>query len=1166
MKKKFLLLVLLMLSVFSFKGVEAKVADVSIKDIKQIEKTGETEVVSDATFSGMNINYNIMFKEVNDSIKYKITLVNKGSEDIYINNKGEIGGSNYIVYDYIWDDNQNVIKGNTEKTFELKITYKKQVESTTFEKGTYVEAKDLVIKISDQKGNSLPARNPKTDSNLSIFIILLSIEILLVMAVTIYLIKNKKLNIRNLKQMKKANMISAGVFLVLVLGTIIGYSYALEATEIVLNSTVKVSKARLARSCSSDSYAIDHPYDNTESMYQSIGENFPFAAEGKIVETGIDENDYCLDWNIEIEKAEKEFEKRYPTESEMLRLDSDDINIIRNLAEESREILNTGKEEITTFSLKNISNELSSEKMMSIFNDNNSLNSIKEGNVQTLYKDNKMINTFVEENNTNKFTSAKVVDVDQDRINENKISLITLATKDLPEIYKYNNGNYELIYTSDVSDLQNGEVVLGFYISEDNGRPLIIIGEDGGVLAPVDSSWLFGFLDRKMPFSSQQLDILQGIGPILDSIQDPEAEELIGEYFNYKRIIEKPQLQLLLKKNIQIGVMLQFNDFKLDNMEFSDTNNMSAMFAGSGLLNPYSWSLTGLNKWNTSSVKDMSGMFIGVGLINTLVGSPEPKAMSLDFDYVDLGSIANVPRNVTIEGLENLNTSNVEDMALMFTGAFNNVENINIANWDVSNVKDMFGMFAASMNFTRNLDLSKWNVSNVEDMTAMFLFSLNTLPKFDISAWNVSKVKYMMGTFALTLNNLKEFDISKWNVSNVREEALMFAGSLNQIEKFDISKWNQSKAKLMTGMFLGSLNKIDSFDISKWNTSNVEDMTLTFALSLNNAKKVDMSKLNTQKVYSLAGTFLAGLNSVETFDLTDWNTSNVRVLIGTFAASLNENTKLDLSKWDTSNVISSVGTFVYTLNNLEKFDISKWNTSNITNMSGMFAASLNNIEKFDLSKWDTSKVEYMSGTFNYALNSIDKLDISKWNTKNVTTMYDMFEQGLNSVTSFDISAWDVSNVTDMSRMFATAFELLPKLDLSKWNVSKVTDMSSMFYYGLNSVNSFDISKWNVSNVSNMTYMFQGSMPKVTSFDISKWDTSKVKSGNYMFYSAFNKNNITLYTNNFDYKSLTSYSNMFNYMSNNAKIYVKDQTQKDRILGFSKPNRPEAWTDTNIVIA
>lgn len=47
---------------------------VEITNIEEIEKKGEVIVLAETTYEGLTINYNISFNNLNDSIKYKVTI------------------------------------------------------------------------------------------------------------------------------------------------------------------------------------------------------------------------------------------------------------------------------------------------------------------------------------------------------------------------------------------------------------------------------------------------------------------------------------------------------------------------------------------------------------------------------------------------------------------------------------------------------------------------------------------------------------------------------------------------------------------------------------------------------------------------------------------------------------------------------------------------------------------------------------------------------------------------------------------------------------------------------------------------------------------------------------------------------------------------------------
>ena len=71
-----------------------------------------------------------------------------------------------------------------------------------------------------------------------------------------------------------------------------------------------------------------------------------------------------------------------------------------------------------------------------------------------------------------------------------------------------------------------------------------------------------------------------------------------------------------------------------------------------------------------------------------------------------------------INGIENLNTSNVTKMQVMF-GSCKSLQELDVSNFDTSNVTDMSGMFGACASL-QELDLSNFDTNNVTDMMLMF--------------------------------------------------------------------------------------------------------------------------------------------------------------------------------------------------------------------------------------------------------------------------------------------------------------------------------------------------------------------------------------------------------------------------------------------------------------
>lgn len=283
----------------------------------------------------------------------------------------------------------------------------------------------------------------------------------------------------------------------------------------------------------------------------------------------------------------------------------------------------------------------------------------------------------------------------------------------------------------------------------------------------------------------------------------------------------------------------------------------------------------------------------------------------------DMSDLFNKSERKDFDGIEEWDTSNVENMAYMFAymdynvlGQYSMTEfNSNLNNWNVSKVKNMIYMFAYCTYF--NQPLNKWDVSNVENMSGMFLGA----KKFNqpLNNWNVSKVKDMSDMF----HSCEAFNrpLDKWDVSNVKDMSNMFNVAL---------KFNQN--------------------INNWNVSNVEDLSKTFRY----CKAFDQP-------------------------LNDWDVSNVKNMQHIFADCENFNQPLD--KWDTSNVES----MEFAFRACGKFNqpLNSWNMSKVINIEHMFAFT----EEFNqpLDKWDTRNVISVMLLFAYARKFDHYESLANWN-------------------------------------------------------------------------------------------------------------------------------------------------------------------------------------------
>ena len=168
----------------------------------------------------------------------------------------------------------------------------------------------------------------------------------------------------------------------------------------------------------------------------------------------------------------------------------------------------------------------------------------------------------------------------------------------------------------------------------------------------------------------------------------------------------------------------------------------------------------------------------------------------------------------TINGLENLDTSNVIIMAGMFVET-SNLTTLNLSNFDTSNVTNMMGMFYG-MSSKTSLDLSNFDTSNVTDMNSMF-YGMTNLTSLNVSSFDTTKVTDMAEMFVGS-RSLTSLDLSNFNTSNVTDMHYMFASMLN-LTTLNLSGFDTTKVNSFYRMFSG-LTSLTNLDFRNATCSN----------------------------------------------------------------------------------------------------------------------------------------------------------------------------------------------------------------------------------------------------------------------------------------------------------------------------------------------------------
>ena len=157
-KVKLLLLSLIFLVPFMV-FAESKVentnhsGDVYIASSELIKASDGVEEIEKPTLKDLNVKFNIRFSEVNQSIEYKLIIKNTSNKDYNISTDNSFNKSNYITYNFKYDDGSDIIKANSEEEMLVIITYTKEVPDNKLTDGKFIEDNAMSLNLSDEITN-----------------------------------------------------------------------------------------------------------------------------------------------------------------------------------------------------------------------------------------------------------------------------------------------------------------------------------------------------------------------------------------------------------------------------------------------------------------------------------------------------------------------------------------------------------------------------------------------------------------------------------------------------------------------------------------------------------------------------------------------------------------------------------------------------------------------------------------------------------------------------------------------------------------------------------------------------------------------------------------------------------------------------------------------------
>ena len=477
----------------------------------------------------------------------------------------------------------------------------------------------------------------------------------------------------------------------------------------------------------------------------------------------------------------------------------------------------------------------------------------------------------------------------------------------------------------------------------------------------------------------------------------------------------------------------------------------------------------------------------------------------------------------TIEHLDYLNTSEVDDMRSMFSSC-TSLETLDLSSFNTEKVTNMATMFENSKHL-RSLKLPKGFIgSSVTNLNAMFR-DCESLTELDLSGSNSENVKDMKEMFS-GCRALSKLDLTSFKTGQVTTMENMFC-DCSTLETLDVSSFNTENVTTMLGMF-NNCSSLRSLNLPGFNTANVTQMSSMF-IKCSSLRSLDLSSFNTRKVTYMQNMF-EGCTNLESIDLSSFDTENMRSMTGMFFSCMKLET-LDLSSFATPKMVTMESAFE-NCENLKTIYVTSAFTTDKVNLGSSAFDGCVNLPNFNPAKtgeemahtgvggyltaataswvrWDapTGTLSFHRGATKPVGDNIYELQYGNrqdWNDHAAEIKKVVFKAGFRDETHTTCSNWfngctnltsiegienlNTSNVENMSGMFALCSNL-ETLDLSHFNTERVTTMAQMFY-GCTKLHDLNISSFNTEKVTSMNQMFSN-CSSLDSLDLSHFNAKGV---------------------------------------------------------------------------
>lgn len=221
-----------------------------------------------------------------------------------------------------------------------------------------------------------------------------------------------------------------------------------------------------------------------------------------------------------------------------------------------------------------------------------------------------------------------------------------------------------------------------------------------------------------------------------------------------------------------------------------------------------------------------------------------------------------------IEGINNLNTTEVTDMGAMFRNC-SALTNLDVSGFDTRKVTTMGNMFSGCSKLSM-LDVSGFDTKNVTDMYCMFN-KCSGLTMLNVSGFDTKNVTNMREMFSYC-SGLTTLDVSGFDTRNVTNMNAMF-NKCSALTTLDVSGFDTKNVTILGSMF-SNCSGLTALNVSGFDTRNAKSMDDMFAYC-SGITTLDLTNFDTQNVESMRMLFY-DCNKLATIYVSDkFVTTNV---------------------------------------------------------------------------------------------------------------------------------------------------------------------------------------------------------------------------------------------------------------------------------------------------